>query len=167
MTSYHLHRILLVRYQSPLLLPELKGRKVLHKGLNTRRQELLEAILARVCQSWKNLSGESGKTSRLRKTSPQSGHCDEMCDVFHVDLKKQENKPHWENSFADIWKSEGRLDRWARVRSQRASLCELRSIPKEKGKMAEYQTGSTVVRGPWYTWYMPFWQQYRGQVGGA
>ena len=45
MTFHHLHLILLVRFQSPLDLPELKGR-VLQKSMGVRRQELLGIILA-------------------------------------------------------------------------------------------------------------------------
>jgi len=49
-----------------------------------------------------------------------------------------------------VFKSEERSDRWAGVKSQKASFCELRSTPKGKGKIDEYQAGSTMVQGPWY-----------------
>lgn len=50
-----------------------------------------------------------------------SGHCGWNPCGWKID---------WENSFSDVRESEGRLDRLDKVRSQRVSLHELRSIPK-------------------------------------
>lgn len=114
MTCCHLHSVLLGTVRCCFCWTPRE------EGITQRHgQELLGTILAWVCQSWKNLPGGVRKTSHYKWTL--------WWDVWYFPCGW---KIDWENSFSDVWESEESWIGRTKVRSQRVSLHELRSIPK-------------------------------------